>query len=179
MNNSDYITENDIFNYVFFRYLLNQDKIILIENNSIFRDNIAFYVDLKNKLVRDVSKEVKNKISLKISEYKLINKILLTLVKEEPVKKKKDFLVLAADSPKEEPRISTKTFINEDSGYLVKLINLKNSAKVFVFSAYVEVLQNYKIIFQPSGASFFQSDNSSPLEINYKIEAENIELEFE
>jgi hypothetical protein len=179
MHESNYITENDIFNFVFFRYLLNQDKINIIEKNSIFMENVEFYIHLKEKLSKDISVTVKKKISKKIAQYKFIDKVLLTLVKEESVKKKKDFLVLAADSPKEEPKISTKTFVNEENGYLIKLINLKNSARIFVFSAYEEVLRNYKIILHPSGTSFFQPNNSSPLEINYKIEAENIELEFE
>ena len=179
MLESEYITENDIFNYVFFRYLLKKEQIHSIEQNSQYVGNIEFYVDLKKRLIKDIPQEIKQRISDKIAQYKPTNKVLLTLIKEESVKKKKDFLVLAADSPKEEPRISTRTFVNKENGYLIKLINIKNSARIFVFSAYDEVLRNYKIILHPLEKTFFQSDNSIPLEIDYKIEADNIELEFE
>jgi len=179
MHESEYITENDIFNYVFFRYLLKQEKIHSIEQNSMYVENVEFYTNLKKRFIRDIPQEIKKRISDKIAQYRPINKVLLTLIKEESVKKKKDFLVLAADSPKEEPRISSRTFVNEENGYLIKLINLRNSERIFVFSAFEKVLRNYKIILHPSGKSFFQSDNSIPLEIDYKIEVDNIELEFE
>lgn len=68
--------------------------------------------------------------------------------------------------------------VDENNHYLIRLLNFKDSAKIYVFSTTEEVLKNYQIVIKPSGQTFEQDDNSKPIEVKFPLAAENIELHF-
>lgn len=149
-----------------------------MKTSKVFDEEIEFYRSLKKSLDEELSEEVKRKIAEKIPLYNLARFIILYPIKETSKKKKSDLPILAAASAKEKPAVTAKTFVDEANRYLIRLLNFKDSSKIYVFSTTEEVLKNYKVVVQPSGKTFEQTDNSSPIEISSPIEAANIELEF-
>lgn len=172
------INERDIFNFVFYPETLVREKNEYLEKTNLFEEEVNFYKQLKGSLSEELSAEIKNKIVEKIPLYKPAKIFFLQPVRDNIKKKKNDVLVLAADSPKEKADVVVKTFSDVDNNYLIRLVNFKESAKVFVFSTTDEVMENYRIVIQPSGKTFEQADNSSPIEIDSPIEADSIELKF-
>lgn len=171
------ITERDLFDFVFFPENLSNERIEYLKTSGIFDEELDFYRSVKKSMEEELTEEVKRKIAEKIPIYNPAKFYILYPVKE-PQKRKRKFPILVAASPKEKPAVVAKTFADEANHYLIRLLNFKHSAKIYVFSTTEEVLKNYKIVIRPSGQSFQQSDNSSPIEINIPIEAENIELQF-
>ena len=121
---------------------------------------------------------MKQKLAEKIPLYVPLKIFILYPVKETVKKRKNDVPIFAADSPKEKLAVMAKTFIDEANHYLIRLLNFKDSSKIYVFSTTEGTLKNYKVIVKPSGKVFEQIDNSSPIELDSPIEAESIELQF-
>jgi hypothetical protein len=172
------ITERDLFDFVFQPENLSIEKVKYLKTSKIFDEEINFYRELKKSLDEELSDEVKRKIAEKIPLYNPAKFHVLYPVQEAVRKKKNDLPVLAAASPKEKPSVKAKTFVDENNHYLIRLLNFKESSKIYVFSTTNEILKNYKVIIHPSEQIFEQVDNSVPIEINFPIEAENIELQF-
>ena len=172
------ISERDIFDFVFYPEKLSIEKVEHLKNSKVFDEEISFYRSLKKSLQEELTEDVKQKLAEKIPLYVPIRKYTLYPVKETVKKRKNDIPILAADSPKEKPAVTAKTFIDEHNHYLIRLLNFKESSKIYVFSTTDETLKNYKVVVKPSGKVFEQVDNSSPIELDSPIEAENIELQF-
>ena len=75
--------------------------------------------------------------------------------------------------------MTTKTFVDNDKEYLIKVLNYADITKVFVFSTKDEVVKNFDIIIEPHNLKFHFEDNLEPLKIDKPIEAEKIELRFQ
>ncbi len=172
------ISEQDIFNFVFNPENLSNEMVEYLKTSKIYDEEIDFYRSLKKSLDEELSEEVKTKIAEKIPLYNPAKFYILYPVKDIHKKRKNDLPILAAASPKEKPSITTKTFVDEANHYLIRLLNFKNSSKIYVFSTTEEVIKNYKVIIRPSGKTFEQADNSSPIEMDTPTDAENIELQF-
>ncbi len=145
-----------------------------IENSS---DAIIFYKELKLGLEKNLSENIKSKIAEKIPAYRLEKEILLYPLKEPKVQKRNGNR-LAAASTELKLKTSTKTFIDNDKEYLIKVLNYGETTKVFVFSTENEVVKNFDIIIEPQNLKYHFDDNSEPLKINHSIEAEKIEIKF-
>jgi hypothetical protein len=172
------ITERDIFNFVFYPESFNADnKDILssIEENS---EEINFYRELKNALTQPLQSQMKKKIAEKIEGYKLSNLIALYPLHEPLIKHKTNYLILAAASEDNTPKMVTKTFVDDGKDYLIKLLTYGDKTKVFVFSTHDEIVKDFDIVIQPQNLRFHIEDNTEPLKIDQAIEAEQISLEF-
>lgn len=170
------ISEKEIFDYVFYPENLTKDKVEYLKNSRLFNEEINFYHSLKKAMDEELSYEVKQKLGEKIPIY-ILQKVIVLYPVKEPTKKSKIHLpVLAAASEKQKPAVSVKTFIDESNHYLIRLLNFKDSAKIYVFSTTEEVLKNYQVVIKPSGQTFEQDDNLKPIEFKSPLEAENIEL---
>lgn len=172
------ITERELFDFVFFPENLPNDKVEYLKNFKEFDDEIKFYHSVKDSFDEELREDIKQKIAERIPIYIPAKIFFLFPVKKTVKEKNGDVTVLAAASPKEKPSVKAKTFIDESNHYLIRLLNFKDSSKIYVFSTTEEVLRNYKVKIKPSGQTFEQSDNSTAIEINSPIEAENIELQF-
>lgn len=172
------ITERDIFNFVFFRDNLSVEKVNYLKNSKNFIEEIDFYLSLKQSFDEELSEDVKQKIAEKISIYIPSKIFFLFPVEQHSKKRTNSKSVLAAATSDAPSEVHVKTFVDETNRYLIRLLNFKDSAKIYVFSTTDEVLKNYRIIIKPSEQTFEQNDNSSPIEIDWPIEAENIELQF-
>lgn len=172
------ITERDIFNYVFFREGLSKEKKDYVENSPLFKETIEFYSSLRDSLMEETDFDTKRKIALKISAYKPVNIIYLHPVVEHFKSKRSNGLVLAAASEEQKPKVSSKTFYDEDKTYIIKVINYKKSSKVFVFSTQYELVKDFHLNILPQNLKYYIADSSVPLELDFIIEPESISLEF-
>lgn len=172
------ITERDIFNFVFFRDNLSAEKVNYLKNSKNFIQEIDFYLSLKKSFDEELSEVVKQRIAEKIPIYVPSKIFFLFPVEQQSKKRTNSKSVLAAATSEVSSEVHVKTFIDETNRYLIRLLNYENSSKIYVFSTTDEVLKNYRIIIKPSEQIFEQIDNSSPIEIDWPVEAENIELQF-
>lgn len=172
------ITERDIFNFVFYPELVKEEiKEFLhtIENNS---DSIAFYKELKSELENSIPKDIKNKIADKIKSYLPINIIELHPLREPEIKKENGSRLAAASITELKPKMTTKTFVDNEKEYLIKVLNYGETTKVFVFSTKDEIVKNFDIVIEPHHLKYHFEDNSEPLRIERSIEPEKIQLQF-
>lgn len=172
------ISERDIFQFVFYPENLSNEKLEHLKTSKVFAEEIHFYKSLKNIFMEELTDEIRQKLAEKIPLYFPQKIFVLLPVKEVLKKRRNDVPVFAAASEKIKPDFTSKTFIDKSNNYLIKLLKFKNSSKIFVFSVTGEKLTNYRVVVNPSGQTFEQSDNSSPIEIDTLIEAESIELKF-
>jgi hypothetical protein len=172
------ITEKDIFNFVFYPELISKEKVNFLQTSSDFKDEIEFYSSLKKSLCEEINPEIQKIISLKINAYKLQNIIYLYPVEEQHNKKTSNNLVLAAASLEDKPKVSAKTFYDEDKTYIIKVINYEKSSKVFVFSTQYDLVKDFDLNILPQNLKYHITDSSVPLELDFIVEPESISLEF-
>ena len=171
------IDEQDLFNYVFFPESTPDEIRLIIESGNTWIEIIEFYKNLKSNSNNRADDTLKRKIAKKIPAYSLANVIQLYALKE-PYIPKQNGNRLAADSKELKPKLTTKTFVDNDKEYLIKVLNYGNQTKVFVFSTKDEVVKNFDIVIEPHNLKYHFEDNSEPLKIEKSIEAEKIEIRF-
>lgn len=172
------ITEQDLFNFVFYPDLISKDKERYLKSLQDFREEIEFYSELKESLNEKLSFEIRKKITSKIDVYKPENIIYLYPVEEYQNRKISNNVRLAAASPEEKPKVSSKTFYDEEKTYIIKVINYEKNSRVFVFSTQYEMIKDFELKILPQNLIYHISDNSSPLELDFNVEPESISLEF-
>jgi vacuolar-type H+-ATPase subunit I/STV1 len=172
------ITEQDIFNFVFYPDTLSEEKRSTIKENKSFSEAIEFYQNLKSEIDSKLDYSIKKKIAQKIPAYSLPKMIELHPLKDVDLQKKPHRL--AADSEKElKPRITAKTFVDDEKDYMVKILQNGEKTKVFVFSTQDEILENFNIYLEPQQLEFHFKDNSEPLILQGKVEIDKIRIHFD
>lgn len=172
------ITEQDLFNYVFFPESLSPEILHFLSNSKEFSDEIEFFSELKGSLTKELSLEVKKELADRIQSYHF-NKIITLYPVKYSAKKKVNGLILAAASDEvKKPIVSSRTFYDNDKTYIIKVINYENSSKIFVFSTHYELIQNFDLIISPQNLRYHIDDNSIPLELDFKVLPESITIEF-
>jgi hypothetical protein len=171
------ITERDIFNFVFYPESVDQGISTFLSASENYTDAIIFYKELKAELEKNLSDEIKDLIAQKIPAYRN-----LTVIKLHPLKvpssNKRNGNRLAAASTELKPKMTTKTFVDNDKEYLIKVLNYGETTKVFVFSTKDEVVKNFDIVIEPHHLKYHFEDNSEPLKIEQSIEPEKIQIQF-
>lgn len=171
------IEEQDVFTFVFFPQNLSSEKRIEIEADQRFKEAVEFYTQLKVNSKNAPSEQIRRRIAKKIPAYKLNNVIELYPVKMElPLTKNGNRM--AAGTRELTPKTTTKTFVDLDKDYLIKIINYETETKIFVFSAKDEIVKNFELIIEPHKLTYHFEDNSEPLVIPYSVDAEKIQLKL-
>lgn len=177
-NNKIQITEQDIFNFVFYPETLSEEKRKAIEENKSFSEAIEFYQNLKSEIDSKLDYSIKKKIAEKIPVYSLPKMIELHPLNDINFQKKT--YRLAADSETElKPKITTKTFVDDEKDYMIKILQNGEKTKIFVFSTQDEILENFNIYIEPQKLEFHLKDNSEPLILEGKVEIDKIKIHFE
>jgi len=171
------INEQDLFCYIFFPDSVTDEKLKMIESDKSFEEILEFYRQLKLNSENKPDDVLKKKLANKIPAYSLSNVIQLYALKEPDIRRQNGNH-LAADSKELKPKMTTKTFVDNDKEYLIKVLNYGNQTKVFVFSTKDEVVKNFDIIIEPHNLKYHFEDNSEPLIIDHSIDAEKIEIRF-
>ncbi len=170
------ISEQDLFNYVFFNNQISDKIKLTIENDNSYSEALELYKALKTESENKPDELFKKKLAEKIPAYSLSNVIHLYQLKDPEIKQNGNRL--AADSRELKPKMTTKTFVDNDKEYLIKVLNYDDITKVFVFSTQQEVIKNFEIVIQPQNKKYHCEDNSMPLELSTPVEAESIQIEL-
>ena len=172
-----YINEQDIFNYIFYPESLSAEKRLEISENGSFGEMLLFYKQLKTDLGKPLDQSIKIKLASKISAYTLSNIVIMHPLKlPNPVKPKTNRL--AAASTELKPQTTTKTFVDNEKDYMIKVLNYGETTKVYVFSTKDEVIKDFNIIIEPQHLEYHLDDNSEPLVLDKLIDADSIRLQF-
>lgn len=172
------ITEQDIFNLIFFPHLVDAEKKFILESSPEYKYLLNFYRNIKTDTEKPISDKVKHDLSLKINIYNLVRFFRLKKVEESKPPRKREFAVLAAASADEKPEVIAKSFLDENNKYLIRVIKTKDITKIYSFSSDEQEIQNFKIKILPSGKEFLMKNNSAPLEITEDLEFEEVTLEL-
>lgn len=171
------IEEQDVFTFVFFPQNLSSEKRIEIESDQTLKEAVEFYTQLKANSENDPSGQIRKKIAEKIPAYKLNNVIELYPLKTVlPLTKNGNRM--AAGTRELTPKTTTRTFVDSDKEYLIKVLNYENETKVFVFSTKDEIVKNFDLIIEPQKLTYHFEDNSEPLLIPHSVDAEKIQLKL-
>jgi hypothetical protein len=171
------IQEQDLFNYVFFPGNLENNKTNIIDSDNSFKEIIDFYHTIKNDSGRIIDDHLRKKIAAKIPAYTLSSTVYLKLFKKIKVPKANNSRI-AADSKDLIAKMATKTFIDNDKEYLIKVLNYGEITKIFIFSTIKEKITNFDIVIEPQHLIYHFDDNSEPLKVDKIIEVESINLVF-
>lgn len=173
------ITEQDVFNYIFYPNLVEEKKKILINSSQEYGYLLQFYRKIKTDSEKTISNEVKHNLSLRINLYKHSRFFRLKKIDEDPPKRRKsEYPLLAAASEEDDQSVTAKSFLDPANKYLIRVIKIKDKIKIYSFSADEKEIRNFKLKIFPSGKEFPMEDNSRPLELNEDIEIEEVQLEL-
>jgi len=172
------ITEQDIFKFVFFKERLSDERLIYLEDNSYYKNQIKYYQTIKNGLDLATSDSLKMKIASKISAYKTEKIFFLYPRKYEKEKSNNEALIYAAKTADVPSKISTATFTDEDGKFLVRKVSTQSSTKLYIFSTVDELIQNFTIKILPDKEKITITNNNEPIELPGNIKIESIEIEL-
>lgn len=171
--------EQDIFNYVFFPHNLSSEIKKAIEENKDLTELIDFYKVLRTDSLKPISKSLRKKIAFGIPAYNLSDEIRLYPLPAVSLKNAGGRrLAAGSESRHLISEMSSRTFVDEDKEYMIKVVIYDSTAKVFVFSVKNDIVNNFDIIIEPSEARYHFKDNSQPLVMSSEIEIDSIRLEF-
>jgi hypothetical protein len=174
MNKNMNINEQDIFKYVFSPQTLSEEKREYLRGNEKFKNQILYYKSVKDAINSETSFNLKKKIAAKIPAYTFANVFKLNQVKHENEDSGK--VIFAAKTKDETLQIKTKTFIDDENNFLVRVINFAGSTKIYLFTPTNDKVENISIKIFPSSEEYFMNDNDAPLLIDKRIDVESIEL---
>ncbi len=173
------IEERDIFNYVFYPDVIEQEKADIIIDSKEYNSIVELYNDIRNNLDKGMTTEQKKNIASKISAYKHQKIITLYPIKDEIKQSTSDVPILAAASPEKEPRVKTQSFIDEEKGFVIRLVRVGEKAKIYVFPIIYKGNKKICLTFHPSNQKHHITDINTPLDLANLAPIESISIEFE
>jgi hypothetical protein len=176
-NKNIVIEEQDLFNYVFFTDIISNEKKEIIESDKSFDEILEFYTHLKLNSNNEPDEILKKKIASKIPAYSFSNVIKLYVI-EDKLHPNQNVNRLAAGSKELKPKMTTKSFVDNDKEYLIKVLDYEDHTKLYVFSTKDEIVKNFDVVIEPDNLKYHFEDNTEPLLIKHSIEADKIELRF-
>ena len=162
------LTEQDIFNYIFYPDNLDSEKKNYIDNHA---EDYAAQIEFCMALNRA---EVLKDENFEPIQHK-VNIIELYPVKLN-INSNNNQLTLAAASSELSKRIETKTFTDDNSQFLVRLVAADGEKKLYVFSKNKE-FKEAKLTLFPSQRSFRINSFELPIKIDNLEEIEKISIE--
>ena len=162
------ISEQDIFNYVFHPEILPPNtKNYLDSHTKDFIEQIEFCREFnKRERMYKENSESKNQ------EVKVVELYPINL----KITDKNKYFTLAAASSELSKRIETKTFTDDKSQFLVRLVAADGEKKLYVFSKNKEFKEATLTLF-PSQKSFKINSFELPIKIDNLEEIEKISIE--
>ena len=176
MKNKTNINEQDIFKYVFSPQSLSEEKIKSLRGSKKYEKRILYYESVKNAIDSETPVDLKKKIAAKIPKYTLANVFTLHPVKYEENKERNGPVIFAAKTKEEQAKLKTYTFTDDDRKFLIRIISVEDSTKLYLFSISGDTIKDITLKILPGGEEFFMNNNSTPLMIDKIIEVGYIEL---
>lgn len=169
------MTEQDIFNFVFYPEELSGEKKAEIENSEIYKPAVDFYYHLKKEINKPIDISLRGKIAEKIPSYSLPEIIEFFPVENNIKKNNDNILRYAADSVNEE-NVKAVSFISPDKNYLIRIIDAKDKKLLYVFSVKEKVIKDFTITIYPKHITYQFTDNTDPLALPLDLDVEKVEI---
>jgi len=169
------ITEQDIFNYIFFRAKVSDEKINEIVTDEQYAHAVEFYNSLKSETERSLSFSEKRRLAAKIPFYKFNGEYELLPFS---VDDSENGMRLAARTKNNEESGSAISFLSETKELLCRIVPTPNQRLLYCFSINQEELKNFKLVLHPSEIMFDCKSNSEPVIIPAELAIEKISIEF-
>jgi hypothetical protein len=161
LNSKIEITEIDLFTFALFRDELNKEKKEYIEENiGMFQEQIELIKQSQSPLKDELKEDAISKISLPPIRKEVI---VFPLIYEITVPEEAT-LTLAAKSTDAEIKPLTRTFIDKQKSFLLKLIHEKGITKIFLFDSEGRSIEKYKLVIHPANKEIISTDNISIME---------------
>ncbi len=158
------ITEQDIFNFVYYPGKLNEEKKEYISSNrNLFEEQIRFCEETKAQLDNTEDGQPHTYI---------LNKKPPVKIKEKPKYK------LAADSISLDKSIRTETYIDASNNILAKVVFYPDKTKIFILSKENKPLNNFKLTIKPANKTYQIESSNEPLELPEGVEIDGINIEI-
>jgi len=162
------ISEQDIFNFVFYPDQLSIEKKEYLNCHiDEFKEQIDFCMALKQTTVQPEKGKEISKHDFVIVELLPIKLITLN---------NNNYLTLAAASAELSKKIETKTFMDSNSQFLVRIVSTEDEKKLYVFSK-EKCLEDVKITLFPSEKCYRINPVESSIVIDKTEEIEKISIE--
>lgn len=162
------ISEQDIFNFAFYPDQLSiEKKEYLNRHIDEFKEQIDFCIALKQTTVQSERSKETRKHDFEVVEL---------LPTESLTPNNSNYLILAAASAELNKKIETKTFMDANSQFLVRLVCTENEKKLYVFSK-EKCLEDVKITLFPSEKCYKINPVESSIVIDKTEEIEKISIE--
>jgi len=170
------ISEKDLYKYIFYPNKLSKEKFDYISlNKATFKSEIDYLKNIKNSYPSLISNEITNKILDKIEIFEKGNEIILYKIEPDS---DNDYLILAADSPREKAEIITSTFKDNNGLFLIKINTTSDRSKIYLFFQDMEKRHEYNLTLNPSGENFEFNSAQLPLIVKPLANIKNINLKF-
>ncbi len=168
MNKFFDISEQDIFNFVLYPDQLSIEKKEYLNSHiDEFKEQINFCTSFKQYTMQSESRKTTQKHDVTLVELLPIKTII-------PVNN--NFLTLAAASAELSKKIETKTFMDANSQFLVRLVCTEDEKKLYVFSK-EKCLEDAKLTLFPSEKSYKINPVEASIVIDKTEEIEKISIE--
>ncbi len=158
------ILEKEIFNFIFFPEILDKEIFLFLSNTELFENELNLLRNIKEKYNQNLTPEIIEKIKSKISE--LSNSGIIRLKKKIPSNNNSNQLVLAADSQLKKNKQKIETFEDENSLFLVKIMEDKEFTKMFFFTKDNKEYKKLRINIEPSGHNYSIESSNEPIIIS-------------
>lgn len=162
------ISEQDIFNYVFYPELLSPDKKEFLD---LRRNDFFEQIDLCNYLKQ-------NNIPVQKSASTVSKQDIIELY---PVNvnasNNNNYFTLAAGSSELSKKIETKTFTDDHSKYLVRLVSTTDEKTLYVFTK-EKIFREARLTLFPSHKSYKIDSDESAIKIDDFENVERISIEY-
>ena len=158
------ISEQDIFNYVYYPEKLTPEKHNFIESNK--------------KRFEEQIKLCENTLSVLKEKYANTKKIIILEKKPVTYIPKQPQFYLAADSITLDKSIRTETYINNENNILVKAVFYNDKTKIFVFNEGTQSITNIRLIVQTAEKPIQIGNINEPIELPAGLEIKSINVEL-
>lgn len=170
-----YITEKDLFDYIFYPAKLSREKFKEIySKRALFESQIKMMRVESRKMDEGISKEEEDSIFNEIIRKAIPTNI--TLKKINGTAFGKNDIRLTAETKKLTEKLESNTFADTHSQYLVKVIASNEYTKIYVFDADNTTLEKFKINLNGGEFIFDCEAKDNPIIINGRHRITSIEL---
>ncbi|RJP61802.1 MAG: hypothetical protein C4539_19330 [Ignavibacteriales bacterium] len=167
------ITEIDLFNFVFFKHLLDEEKKQIIMLEEKFKESINFYSGMHNELSKDLSLAARKKIASLIPSYRLTDKVELFPIGFTKMATKRNTYVASADESLN-PGFISMSLTDEEKSYLARIVCQHTHCQMFIFSSNNSILRNFDVTIYPQRKKYHFEDNTKPVELNAEPDIEKL-----
>jgi hypothetical protein len=172
-----FITEKDIFYYVFNPETVSEDKRLFISESEELLPLVNLYTDIKNALGEEISPDLKTKLAAKIPAYKLTKAYELFPWTIEASEYNPSTAVLAAATAETEQAVFSKTFIDKEKNIIIRLIGTVSRARLFVFPVSGEKLGEFTLTLNPGLQKYYFKDSQETKILENLPEINSISIE--